>query len=128
MSHYVGDTSAYQRYGNGTRSSGYDDPATINSHPNAGYETTNPSNHFNDKWAQWFGQPPYAHYQTDNYAMLGHENYQLPTACKFFPHVYTSCLFLTCFISTRIIDIGRNLHIEKMLNVSIASEDDYYTR
>ena len=100
-----GNTLPNQAFTNQNRSSGYDSAATINSRPNAMYETTNPSNGFEQKWAQWFGQPPFGHYQTDNYAMLGHENYQLPTAY-----------------------IGRNLHIEKMLNVSIASEDDYYTR
>ena len=58
-----------------------------------------------DKWARWFGTPPYSSYQRDNYADLGHENYQLPTAY-----------------------VGRNLHIEKVLNVSVASTDDFYTR
>ena len=54
---------------------------------------------------RWFGTPPYSSYQRDNYADLGHENYQLPTAY-----------------------VGRNLHIEKVLNVSVASTDDFYTR
>ena len=58
-----------------------------------------------DKWARWFGTPPYSSFQRDNYSDLGHENYQLPTAY-----------------------VGRNLHIEKVLNVSIASQDDFYSK
>lgn len=71
-------------------------------------DTTNPSSNPNpgaEKWSEWFGTPPYSSYQRDNYADLGHENYQLPTAY-----------------------IGRNLHIEKLLNVSIASQDDFYSK
>ena len=94
----------YNAYTNSNRSSGYDTPAMIAAGGGGAVETTNPGP-YDDKWAKWFGQPPFGHYQVDNYAMLGHENYQLPSAY-----------------------IGRNLHIEKMLNVSIASEDDFYTR
>lgn len=98
------DRSAYQAYTQSNQSSGYDPIGTLGY--NQPYvETTNPSMGYEDKWARWFGQPPFGHFQQDNYAMLGHENYQLPTAY-----------------------IGRNLHIEKLINVSIASEDDYYTR
>ena len=102
------DRSAYQPFANGNRSSGYDPAAAINGQiANRGmYETSNPpAAGFEDKWAKWFGQPPYGYFEPDNYAQLGHENYQLPTAY-----------------------VGRNLHIEKMLNVAIASEDDFYTR
>jgi hypothetical protein len=102
------DRSAYQPFANGNRSSGYDPAAAINGQI-AGrgmYETSNPpAAGFEDKWAKWFGQPPYGYFEPDNYAQLGHENFQLPTAY-----------------------VGRNLHIEKMLNVAIASEDDFYTR
>ena len=80
MDRYTQNTYPNQAYTNQNRSSGYDSAATINSRPNAMYETSNPSNGYEQKWAQWFGQPPFGHYQTDNYAMLGHENYQLPTA------------------------------------------------
>jgi hypothetical protein len=100
----VAGNTGYTPFAQGNRSSGYDpiNGLQYNRHQT---ETTNPTINFEDKWAKWFGQPPFGHYEQDNYALLGHENYQLPTAY-----------------------IGRNLHIEKMLNVAIASEDDYYTR
>lgn len=82
------DRSGYQPYARGNQSSGYDPIGTTMGSPYV--ETTNPSMGYEDKWAKWFGQPPFGHYQQDNYAMLGHENYQLPTAY-----------------------IGRNLYVER---------------
>ena len=76
------DRSPYVPYANGSRSSGYDPASAINGQM-AGrgmYETTNPPMNFEDKWAKWFGQPPYGYFEPDKYSMLGHENYQLPTA------------------------------------------------
>jgi len=75
----VGGSAGYTPFAQGSRSSGYD---PINGFQYGGHqtETTNPTINFEDKWAKWFGQPPFGHYEQDNYALLGHENYQLPTA------------------------------------------------
>lgn len=90
----------------GNRSSGYDSYNAVIGQMGANIGTSGaPHNNSDDKWTRWFGIPPYSNFQKDNYAELGHENYTLPTAY-----------------------IGRNLHIEKLLNVSIASNDDFYTR
>ena len=75
------NNTAYQPYTNVPRGSGYDSRNQINTQIGGSmYETTNPSHTHEDKWARWFGQPPYGYFERDNYADLGHENYQLPTA------------------------------------------------
>jgi hypothetical protein len=104
-----GNNFPYQSFTNSSKGNGYlpFGEALHNSQIGGALDTTNPSSNRNDgaqKWSEWFGTPPYSSYQRDNYADLGHENYQLPTAY-----------------------IGRNLHIEKLLNVSIASQDDFYS-
>ena len=108
MSSYNGSSLAINPTTQGNRSSGYDSYGRVIGSVAAGgsYSDTGASNrgeNFDDKWNRWFGVPPYSNFQHDNYADLGHENYTLPTAY-----------------------IGRNLHIEKLLNVSIASTDDFY--
>lgn len=103
-----GGSNAINPTTQGNQSSGYDTyNEAIGMAVGSGFiDTTGASNrnpNMGDKWSRWFGVPPYSNFQRDNYADLGHENYTLPTAY-----------------------IGRNLHIEKLLNVSIASTDDFY--
>lgn len=118
---------AYQRYTPGNKGTGYDNQAIIAGGMGSHFETTNPSKAYDDKWTRWFGQPPYGHFQVDHYAQLGHENYQVRK--WFFTYFYSSILtFFICVLKLPHAYIGRNLHLEKMINTSIASEDDYYTR
>jgi len=108
MASNAGNNFANQAFANTNKGNGYLPFNEIlgNNQIGGALDTTNDSVQVgSDKWARWFGTPPYTTFQRDNYADLGHENYQLPTAY-----------------------IGRNLHIEKVLNVSIASQDDFYTR
>ena len=108
MATNAGNNFANQAFANTSKGNGYLPFNEIlgNNQIGGALDTTNDSVQAgSDKWARWFGTPPYTTFQRDNYADLGHENYQLPTAY-----------------------IGRNLHIEKVLNVSIASQDDFYTR
>ena len=106
-----GGTFAINPTTQGNRSSGYDTyNDVIGAVQGGGFipgdtGASNRGGAHDDKWSRWFGVPPYSNFQRDNYADLGHENYTLPTAY-----------------------VGRNLHIEKLLNVSIASTDDFYTR
>lgn len=101
------------------------------------WETTGGSMQVDDKWTRFFGAPPYTTWQHDNYSSLGHENYQLPTA--YIGRLVCICLVAlglsssSCFPQQHSdfncsCSFHRNLHIEKLLNVSVASQDDFYTR
>tara|TARA_B100000035_G_scaffold284123_1_gene266825 strand:- start:1647 stop:2018 length:372 start_codon:yes stop_codon:yes gene_type:complete len=92
---------AYTPYTNQSRSSGYDSAAVINNDMNRVNDTSNPptTDNFYEKWGKYFGKPPFGDIQTDNYAMLGHESYTLPTAYIGWALVLIFvCMFLLCLL------------------------------
>ena len=73
MATNVGNTFANQAWGSTSKGNGYAPyNELVGNNMNSGaLDTTSDPVGGDDKWARWFGTPPYTSYQRDNYADLG---------------------------------------------------------